>query len=169
MSLKDKVLNWLLPEPIIPQHIATDVLEDLLGASQSQLPNEFLALLVAEHRSEVEITGQSTVDGEYIITSYYVVPGTTSGPTSASLQSINVPVHGKVVGSFHSHPSGALRPSQEDRNMFRQYPVNIIAGPPFTMESWKAFNPRGEPTRVETVDIADNDLSGVWADEFDRL
>lgn len=169
MSFLDSVIEWFFPNPILPQYIASDVIEDCLGASESQLPNEFLALLVAEHSSNVEIVDRTTIDDAYIITSYYVVPGTESGPTSASLKSMNVPVHGKVVGSFHSHPSGALRPSQEDLNMFQKHPVNIIAGPPFTMGSWRVFNPRGEPSTIDVVDIADNDLSGVWADEFDRL
>lgn len=169
MSLFNKFLTWVFPTPIFPQYIASNVLEDCLGASETQLPNEFLALLVAEHSSDVEITDRKSVEDEYIITSYYVVPGTESGPTSASLKGMNVPIHGKVVGSFHSHPSGALRPSQEDLNMFQKHPVNIIAGPPFDMDSWRVFNPQGDPTTIDVVDIADNDLSGVWAEEFDRL
>lgn len=157
MSVFDSFLRWLLPTPIIPEYISEDVLSELIGASEEQLPNEFLALLVAKHSSEVEFTHEALSD-TYVIDSYYVIPGTTSSPKQASLKSHNVPVSGNVVGSFHSHPSGVLQPSTEDLNMFQKYPVNIITGHPFNIETWKSFSSTGENVTLTVIQTEDSSI-----------
>lgn len=169
MTFINSVLSWILPTPIIPSYIAREVLEDCLNASEGQLPDEFLALLVAEPANTVNTPNTVTQDDEYIITSYYVIPGTESGPVSAKLQSINVPVNSRIVGSFHSHPSGSQQPSQEDMKLFRKYPVNIIAGSPFTMESWQAYGPRSNPIDLTTITATQTNLSINWQTELQEL
>ena len=87
-----------------------------------------------------------------------MIPGTTSSPKQASLKSHNVPVSGNVVGSFHSHPSGVLQPSTEDLNMFQKYPVNIITGHPFNIETWKSFSSTGENVTLTVIQTEDSSI-----------
>lgn len=163
MSLFEWVMRNLLPEPIYPEYIDAGVLEDCLNAAQGTHPNEFLALLVAEHSSEIEFTRPETApEDAYVITSYYVIPGTKASPSSASIKQINVPVTGNVVGSFHSHPNGTLRPSTEDSNMFRKYPVNIITGHPYSEESWVVYDSSSQKRDITLIETEERELDDIW-------
>lgn len=168
MSFFDWLSKTLLPEPIYPEYIDDGVLEDCLSAAKGSHPNEFLALLVAEHSSQIEFTRPSQApDDAYVITSYYVIPGTDVSPSSASIKQVNVPVTGDVVGSFHSHPNGTTQPSTEDSNMFRKYPVNIIAGHPYTMDSWEVYDANSQPTSIELVETEEQELDDIWFEGID--
>ena len=96
--------------------IARDTLNFILEASRSTAPAEFAGLLQA--------------DGE-IITEVLILPGTESSRMSALIRLYMLP-NMKVAGSVHSHPSGALRPSEPDLLFFsRTGDYHIIVGPPF--------------------------------------
>lgn len=169
MSFIDMIMSWVFPEPIVPRYISQEVLEDCLNAANGQLPDEYLALLLAEPANDVE-TPEASIDGdEYIITEYYVIPGTETGPASAKVKSMNIPTHSKIVGSFHSHPSGNQQPSQQDTELFRKYPVNIIAGAPFTRQSWTAYGPRANEMDLMVVSTTTTNLSNEWVAELERV
>jgi proteasome lid subunit RPN8/RPN11 len=52
----------------------------------------------------------------------------------------------------HSHPSGSDLPSGEDLSLFAKFGrVHIIASFPYTEDSWKAYNSRGEEIILEIV------------------
>ena len=82
--------------------IARDTLKFILEASRSSLPAEFAGLL--------------QVDDE-IITEVLILPGTENSRMSALIRLYMLP-NMQVAGSAHSHPSGALLPSEPDIQFF---------------------------------------------------
>jgi hypothetical protein len=60
-----------------------------------------------------------------------------------------------VVGTIHSHPSGALHPSDADIRLFRNWGRrHIIVGAPFGPGSWRAYDGNGEEVRLEVREAA---------------
>lgn len=167
MSLFQRLVSWFLPDYIVPSHISEEVLNELLLASENQHPSEFLALLIAESTADVTVSTSADV-GEYIITSYYIIPGTVSNSVSATIQSVNVPIGAKIVGSFHSHPNGVLSPSTADKNMFQKYPVNIISGYPYNNTDWQAFNHTGQTIPLTQISVSET-VHSSKADEFSNF
>ena len=105
--------------------IARDTLNFILEASRSTAPAEFAGLLQA--------------DGE-IITEVLILPGTESSRMSALIGLYMLP-NMQVAGSVHSHPSGALLPSEPDLLFFsRTGDYHIIVGPPFDEHSWVCYD-----------------------------
>jgi proteasome lid subunit RPN8/RPN11 len=114
------------------------VIESLMSAGASTYPNEFGGILRSEE------TG--------IITDILLIPGTTAGHRHANFQLYMLPVDLSVVGTAHSHPSGALRPSEEDLSLFRRWGrLHIILGHPFMRSCWKAYDGQGEEVHLEVV------------------
>ena len=148
-------------------YLSENVLDELLVASENALPTEFLALLGAEHSSDLTITNKQCNNAQ-IITVYYIIPETKLKDDSATLKPNNIPLSENIIGSFHSHPNGYLKPSEADSDMFQKYPVNIIAGPPFTENSWKCFDNTGKPISLKTVSISDESLSEEWKQEIEK-
>ncbi|MBC7085744.1 MAG: Mov34/MPN/PAD-1 family protein [Methanomethylovorans sp.] len=117
--------------------IARDTLRFILEVSKSSHPNEFAGLLQAE---------------EGIITEVLLLPGTESGESSASLSLFMMP-NIAAAGSVHSHPTGIIKPSNEDLQMFgKTGSCHIIVGFPYDLQSWKCFNSRGEETNLQIID-----------------
>jgi proteasome lid subunit RPN8/RPN11 len=88
-----------------------------------------------------------------VITDVLVIPGTESSPTSASVRTHMKPNDMRAVGSVHSHPNGALRPSDADLATFGQGKVHIIAGAPYGWGDWKAFDNEGRQTTLDVLDV----------------
>ncbi|MDY0266978.1 MAG: Mov34/MPN/PAD-1 family protein [Methanimicrococcus sp.] len=116
--------------------IASDTLDFILASCKASHPREFGALLEAE--------------GDTIINIIYL-PGTDSTSRSVSIKTWMMP-NMPHAGSVHSHPSGAIRPSEQDLIFFRANEVNIIVGEPYTRESWKVFDRNGNLTALEIVE-----------------
>ncbi|WNY28389.1 hypothetical protein MmiEs2_05740 [Methanimicrococcus stummii] len=123
------------------QKIASDTLDFILASCKASHPREFGALLEA--------------DGDTIVNVIYL-PGTDSTSRSVSFKTWMMP-NMPHAGSVHSHPSGAVRPSEQDLIFFRTNEVNIIVGEPYTRESWKAFDKGGNLTALEVVDYEFDD------------
>ena len=121
--------------------IASDTLDFILASCQASHPREFGALLEA--------------DGD-TITNVIYLPGTDSTSRSVSLKTWMMPNMPRA-GSIHSHPSGAIRPSEQDLIFFRANKVNIIVGSPYTRASWKAFDNNGDLISLEVVDYEFDD------------
>lgn len=110
----------------------------VLEASKSSYPNEFGALLRAK---------------KGVIHELILLPGTVSGERSALFKLYMLPVDFTVVGTVHSHPSGAIYPSGADIELFRKYGwVHIITGHPYEQDSWACFDAYGEPRPLKVVD-----------------
>ncbi len=117
--------------------IARETLQFIIEVSKSSAPLEFAGMLSAE--------------GE-VITEVVVVPGTESSDESAVMQLFMLPnIH--TVGSVHSHPSGNLRPSRADLELFaKKGIIHIIAGAPYDLNSWRCYDKDGAPIELEIVD-----------------
>ena len=128
--------------------IAEEALEFALEAATDAHPHEYLGMMRGTKASELGLREDGLV-----ITDILVIPGTETGPVSASLQTNMVPNDFRTVGSVHSHPNGVLRPSDEDRGMFSSGQVHIILGAPYEESDWRAFDRNGEPTTLDVLDV----------------
>jgi proteasome lid subunit RPN8/RPN11 len=127
--------------------IAKDTLLFILEVSKSSAPKEFAGML------------QATGD---VITDVVVVPGTESSDESAVMQLFMLP-NIATVGTVHSHPSGNLRPSTYDLELFdRKGEFHIIAGKPYNESSWACYNNKGERTRLEVVEYEFEEEDKNW-------
>ena len=127
--------------------IAKDTLLFIFEVSSSSAPNEFAGMLRA--------TGD-------VITDVVIVPGTESSDESAVMQLFMLPnIH--TVGTVHSHPSGDLRPSIDDLELFdRKGMYHIIAGAPYDSSSWRCYNSKGEKVELEVVDYRFKEEEENW-------
>lgn len=138
--------------------IARETMDFVLEASEETHPNEYMGFLRAESASSLGLDR----DGR-VITDILVIPGTESGPTSASVKEMMKPNDIRSVGSVHSHPNGVLRPSDADLATFTSGTVHIIVGAPYGRTDWQAFDNQGEPTELDVLDVELPD------DEFTEL
>ncbi len=117
--------------------IAKDALQFILEVSKSSAPREFAGMLAA--------TGD-------IITDIIIVPGTESSDESAVMQLFMLP-NVSTVGTVHSHPSGNLKPSTTDLELFdRKGMFHIIVGAPYDASSWTCYDNKGEQVGLHVVE-----------------
>ena len=117
--------------------IRRKTLQMILGASKDTYPKEFAAILRAE---------------EGVITELLLLPGTISGDVHAVFQLHMLPIDFSVAGTIHSHPSGNYEPSDADLRLFSHFGrVHIIAGMPYTPETWQAYDHYGNKVSLEVV------------------
>lgn len=129
--------------------IAADTLEFALEASAETHPDEYMGMLRGEDAHELGLDRDGTV-----VTDVLVIPGTESGPVSATVRTSMIPNDLKGVGSIHSHPNGVLKPSDADLRTFGRGTVHLILGAPYDRESWRAFDSRGEPRELDVLDVS---------------
>ena len=104
---------------------------------QGSHPREFAALLTAELG---------------VISDIHLIPGSIGGEASAQVPFEMVPLNLKVIGSAHSHPNGALCPSDADIRFFSvSGSRHIIVGEPYGPDDWRCFYPDGTPVNLEVV------------------
>ncbi len=121
-----------------PVSVTRRVLDSALASARSAYPNEFGGVLRA--------------DPPGTISELLLLPGTTAGRRHANFQLYMLPVDLTVVGTVHSHPSGALRPSDADLRLFRGWGRrHLILGLPFGPGSWRAYDGNGEETHLTVV------------------
>ncbi|WP_372910844.1 Mov34/MPN/PAD-1 family protein [Salinigranum sp.] len=130
--------------------IAADVLRFALEASRETHPNEYMGFLRGEAARDLGVTLDR--DGT-VVTDILVVPGTTSNEVSATVPTELLPNDFSAVGSVHSHPNGVLRPSDADLATFGSGAVHLILGAPYQPDDWRAFDSRGEPTRLPVLKV----------------
>jgi proteasome lid subunit RPN8/RPN11 len=109
----------------------------LLEIAKESHPNEFVALLRER-------------DG--FIDEVNLLPGTTAGEDSARMLFDMMPLDTHLAGSAHSHPSGAILPSNADLNFFPQTgKYHLIIGFPYGENDWKCFTADGEPFGIQVI------------------
>ncbi len=90
-------------------------------------PREFAALLSAESG---------------VISEVHLIPGSIGGEASAQVPFEMVPLHLGITGSAHSHPNGAIWPSDADiRFFFRKRELSYHRGIPYGPDDWRCFYP----------------------------
>lgn len=118
--------------------IRRECMDTLRAVGRSQHPREFVAVL-------------RETDG--IIEEFDLAPGTVVTEQSAGFSPEMMPLDVHAVGSAHSHPSGALRPSDADLRFFgRMGRYHLIFGPPYGEGDWRAFRRDGTPVSLEVID-----------------
>jgi proteasome lid subunit RPN8/RPN11 len=121
-----------------PTSITRRALDSALASGASAYPNEFGGVLRA--------------DPPGVISELLLVPGGTAGRRHANFRLYMLPADLTVVGSVHSHPSGALRPSDADLQLFRNWGRrHIIVGAPYGQGSWRAYDSNGAETHLAVV------------------
>jgi len=125
-----------------PTAISRRALDSALASGASSFPNEFGGVLRAEPPGVI---------GELLL-----LPGTTAGRRHANFQLYMLPADLTIVGTVHSHPSGALHPSDADVRLFRSWGRrHLIVGAPFDIGSWRAYDGNGEETHLAVVGPGD--------------
>ena len=121
-----------------PTAISRRALDSALASGRSAYPNEFGGVLRA--------------DPPGVISDLLLVPGGTAGRRHANFHLYMLPADLTVVGTVHSHPSGALHPSAADLRLFRSWGRrHLILGAPFGPGSWRAYDGNGDETRLAVV------------------
>ncbi|HLY77634.1 MAG TPA: Mov34/MPN/PAD-1 family protein [Thermoplasmata archaeon] len=122
-----------------PTVITRNCLDSALACAESSYPNEFGGILRSEEPG--------------VITELLLLPGTTSGARHANFQLYMLPADRGVMGTVHSHPSGALHPSDADLRLFRHWGRrHLIVGYPFSRGCWRAYDGTGEETHLSVRD-----------------
>jgi proteasome lid subunit RPN8/RPN11 len=81
-----------------------------------------------------------------------LLPGTIAGEDSASLFYDMMPLDTHIAGSAHSHPNGALWPSDADIGFFpRTGRFHLIISYPYGKHDWRCFRADGEPCELEVI------------------
>ncbi len=113
--------------------IKRQALLSALAGAKAAYPNEFLCLLTGS-REKDSLTIEDTL----------IPPGIMVKETMSSFSEWMLPVIDGLVGTFHSHPGGSIRPSRQDLHLFSQKGgVNLIAAEPFDEKSVAAYSGDG--------------------------
>ncbi|MDV0442747.1 Mov34/MPN/PAD-1 family protein [Methanorbis rubei] len=117
--------------------IDREVLDLLLEMGRSSAPNEFIVMTGAE---------------KGVITTVYPIAGTTVTSASATIFMDMIPLGMQIAGTAHSHPNGALWPSDADLQTFAETgQCHIIVGDPYEPDSWRCFDREGRERTLEVI------------------
>lgn len=118
--------------------ILKGTLDLVLECSKDQHPYEFAAAIRAENGTITEIIP---------------IPGTISGEEHAILPLHMLPPDRSICGVIHSHPVPDTRWSDEDLHLFGKFGhIHIIVAYPYSNNSWKAYNQKGEAVHLDVID-----------------
>ncbi|MBS1263920.1 MAG: putative metalloprotease [Methanonatronarchaeales archaeon] len=132
--------------------VSRGLLDFLLGLGKSSVPDEFVVMLRGEGG---------------VLTEALLPPDTEANEFQVFYAEESLPIDVSVAGTAHSHPGGALRPSDEDLSMFRSRGViHIIVGTPFGPDDWRAFDRSGREVGLKVVDVG---LDEKWLEELGRV
>jgi proteasome lid subunit RPN8/RPN11 len=126
-----------------PTAITRRCLDSALACAQSAYPNEFGGVLRADEPG--------------IISELLLLPGTTAGRRHANFQLRMMPIDLGVSGTVHSHPSGALHPSETDLRLFRGWGRrHLILGYPYGPGSWRAYDGNGREATLAVIGLPES-------------
>lgn len=125
---------------VTPTAITRRCLDSALACAASAYPNEFGGILRA--------------DSPGTISELLLLPGTTAGHRHANFQLYMMPIDLGTAGTVHSHPSGALHPSEADVRLFRHWGRrHLILGHPFGPGQWRAYDGNGKEVPMDVVGV----------------
>jgi proteasome lid subunit RPN8/RPN11 len=111
--------------------IAGESLDQLLSFAEDQHPYEVIVLLRGRRVQDV-----------IIVDEFLLPPFASVGMNFAQFPVHMLPIDFSVVGTAHSHPTGATRPSTADLKNFYSR-VMIIIGHPYRREDVVTYNSKG--------------------------
>lgn len=113
--------------------ISQRLLKSILESAREAYPNEIILLLRGKQKKErIEITD------------LIIPPLATKGMGFASFPAHMLPMDFSLIGSVHSHPSGALRPSTQDLNHAFGKVIMIVGYPFLNFENVVVYNHSGD-------------------------
>jgi len=112
--------------------VDSQLLESMLGIAREQHPREVVFLL----RGKVE---RETIQ----VDDFLIPPLAVHGISFVEFPLHMLPIDFSIIGTAHSHPSGAQTPSIGDLNHFYSR-IMIILAHPYTLKQAASFNARGE-------------------------
>ena len=113
--------------------ISQRLLKSILESAREAYPNEVILLLRGKQKKErIEITD------------LIIPPLATKGMGFASFPAHMLPMDFSLIGSVHSHPSGALRPSTQDLNHAFGKVIMIVGYPFLNIENVVVCNHSGD-------------------------
>lgn len=138
-KLEDRVIKALRGGDPGENRLSIDskLLEALLALAREGHPNEVLFLLKRDSRG--------------VLAEAVVPQGSKGGKTAAYILPSRLPYDPAIDGSFHSHPSGSPKWSQQDLVVFKRYSVNVIAHNPYTKTSFAAYDNRGNEIGLDVT------------------
>lgn len=117
--------------------VSLELLELMCQIATESHPNEFVGVLLEK-------------DG--VIAELNLLPGTTAGESHANLHYDMMPLDPHVAGSAHSHPNGALQPSDADLRFFPAIGrYHFIIGAPYSVSDWRCYRADGTPVSMEVI------------------
>ena len=112
--------------------ISQRLFKSILEGAREAYPNEIILLLRGKQKKErIEITD------------LIIPPLATRGMRFASFPAHMLPMDFSLIGSVHSHPSGALRPSTQDLNHAFGKVIMIVGYPFLNIENVVVYNHAG--------------------------
>ncbi len=112
----------------------------LLSQARALHPKEFISLLRGKVKKDENIVYVSEV---------IVPPLATYGHGFSTYNPYLMPIIADIVGTAHSHPSGARLPSFEDLRNFIGYALLIVCYPYESSEDIYAYDSRGRNVEME--------------------
>ena len=117
-----------------------------LAGAKAAYPNEFICLLTG---GRVGVDGSTNI----LIEDTLIPPGIMVSETMSSFSDWMIPYVEGMVGTFHSHPNGALYPSKQDRWLFSQKGgVHLIAAEPFSVKHVACFLGNGKKAEFRVIE-----------------
>jgi len=118
--------------------ISKGVVLSIIEAARNIYPDEFIGMLGGNRKEKI-------IDELIIVPAVY-------GEGFTMVHSHLIPFDPKLIGTVHSHPSPASRPSQQDLETFSKTgEIHIIIGHPYTYETIRAFDRNGKSVQITVV------------------
>ncbi len=114
------------------------VFETVMSFAKEAYPNE--AILLFRGRRDAE---------KVVLSEVVIPPLATHGDGFSSFNMHMLPADPSLMGVAHSHPSGVLRPSIQDLNMFYGRVMVIVAYPYLSVNNMAAFDNAGKRVKIE--------------------
>jgi proteasome lid subunit RPN8/RPN11 len=108
--------------------------EGILAHSRDVHPKEIMLLLRGEHDNN---------SNDFRINEVVIPPSAIHGSGFSTFQPHMLPFDLSILGTVHSHPSGALRPSTHDLNHFYGRIMMIVAYPYSSIEDIAIYDGKG--------------------------
>jgi len=126
--------------------ISRSVVESIISYARASYPKEGILLLKGRvKKDKIEVDEVE------------VPPLAVHGRSFSNFPLHMLPIDFSTVGTAHSHPSGALRPSVGDLNNFYSRVMVITAYPYSSEEHIAVFDKDGKTVRYEIADFEKNE------------
>lgn len=113
-----------------------------LAGARAALPNEFICLLTGSKDKDTILIEETTIP-----------PGLGVNESFSYYSEWMQPLMPGLIGTFHSHPNGNIRPSAADRRLFSQKGgINLIGGYPYSIKDVAAYLPDGKRVEFGIID-----------------